>query len=431
MSATPTSAPSFDGGWLDELVATVGGLQRGAPRLEDLYLERRLEVRARVLGGTLQLEHLTDDGAAVRWRFPSRSVLTAGTGTSPHSVARLLGRWGSSVAAPSRRAQWTPPLAPPPRFPEWVEALAARLAPRPTAAVLLQREATVVRGDGWWRISAPTLVRVHLADDAAALLAVWQHPRLEEWTEILATAAPARRWRPPSGEQLPVVFAEGSAGALVHELVGHLLEADAGGTASPLNGLDGATISTSSLDVDDDPTRDDLPGAFSCDDEGVLAATRSLVTGGVVAGWLADRASAAALGLPPGRGRRPSWRHPPSSRLSNLVTRAGEVEPDDLERDLRRGLVVTRVAGATVDPVTSRTLVRVERGWEVRHGRRRRALAPCELTGSALEILARIDPAVGADRVTDWRLGWCVKDGLPLPTGTETPTLLVHLLEVL
>jgi predicted Zn-dependent protease len=84
-----------------------------------------------------------------------------------------------------------------------------------------------------------------------------------------------------------------------------------------------------------------------------------------------------------------------------------------------------------VDPVSHRVVLRVERGWEIHHGRRRRPLAGFELTGRALEVVANIDPSLGSDPTTDWRLGWCVKDGVPLPTGSESPSVLVHRLEVL
>jgi predicted Zn-dependent protease len=113
------------------------------------------------------------------------------------------------------------------------------------------------------------------------------------------------------------------------------------------------------------------------------------------------------------------------------VAAAGSVSPKSLESDLRHGIVVTRLSGATVDPMSSRTVLRVERGFEIRNGRRRRPLAPFELTGGVIEILAGIDPAVGDDPTPDWRLGWCVKDGLPLPTGSEAPTMMVRRLEVL
>jgi predicted Zn-dependent protease len=119
------------------------------------------------------------------------------------------------------------------------------------------------------------------------------------------------------------------------------------------------------------------------------------------------------------------------SRLSNLVITPGTVDPRDLEGGLDHGIVVTLVGGARVDPVSYRIVLQVERGWEVRHGRRRRPLAPCELTGNVLETLAHIDPRIGADTTSDWRLGWCVKNGVPLPTGSEAPSLVVDRLEVL
>ena len=229
-----------------------------------------------------------------------------------------------------------------------------------------------------------------------------------------------------------MVFTEGAAGPLLHELIGHLTEGDLVSSGrSPLTGLDGATLTDAALDLTDDPTRDDLPGGFSCDDEGVSAEPIALLRSGRLCGWLDDRSSAAARGGVPGRGRRSDWRSPPAPRLSNLVAAAGTADPASLEAGLTHGLVVTRLSGATVDPVSSRTVLRVERGFELRNGRRRRPLATFELTGSVTEILAGIDPAVGNDPTPDWRLGWCVKDGLPLPTGSEAPTLLVRRLEVL
>jgi predicted Zn-dependent protease len=115
--------------------------------------------------------------------------------------------------------------------------------------------------------------------------------------------------------------------------------------------------------------------------------------------------------------------------MSNLVVAAGTIDPENLERDLTQGLVVTRLAGAAVDPASGRVVLRVAAGREVRHGRRRRQLASFELVGSVLELLARID-GIGCDPSPDRHLGWCVKDGFPLPTGSRVPTLLVHGLTV-
>jgi len=231
---------------------------------------------------------------------------------------------------------------------------------------------------------------------------------------------------------VPVLLRSGTAGVLLHELIGHLTESDLVLSGdSPLAGLSGAAVTTVAIDVADDPRRGDLPGAFSCDDEGVPASPLSLVRAGRLVGWLCDRAGAHGLDAPAGRGRRASWARPPVPRLSNLIVAPGTADPEDLQRELREGLLVTRLGGATVDPLSGRIVLRVERGWELRQGRRRRPLEPFELTGGALDVLAHIEPAVGRDPSPDWRLGWCVKDGVPLPTGSEAPTLLVHHLEVL
>ncbi len=331
----------------------------------------------------------------------------------------------------------TPPpaliLDPPPGWVEWAREMTDRMADHNAVVRFLSRCAVVVRRDGWRHISSPPLVRLESsAPSRPSLLAVWGQPRLGEWIRAFVEESSNRTWGPPPGMQTPVVFADGTAGALLHELVGHLVEGDliASG-CSPLTGLGGANLTEADIDLIDDPGRSDLPGAFDCDDEGVPARPMMLLRGGRLCGLLCDRETAEACGAQPGRGRRADWRHPPVPRLSNLVVPAGTVSPEAIEADLKRGLVVTRLSGATVDPVSSRMVLRVERGFEIRNGRRRRPLAPFELTGGVTEILAGIDPAVGNDPTPDWRLGWCVKDGLPLPTGSEAPTLMVRRLEVL
>jgi TldD protein len=264
------------------------------------------------------------------------------------------------------------------------------------------------------------------------LLSVWDHPELGRWIGDLTEPAPARTWSPPSGTRAPVIFTSGTAGVLLHELVGHHVEADvvlSGG--SPLATLLGASITTPALDLVDDPSRFDLPGGFSRDDEGMAADPVLVVGAGRLLAWLCDRTGSERLGGSGGRGRRASCFHPPASRLSNLVVAPGDTPPRDLENELRQGLLVDSLGGASVDPVSNRLLLRVERGWEIHQGRRRRALAPFELTGSSIDVLAHIEPTIANDPRPDWRLGWCVKDGAGLATGSEAPTMMVHRLEVL
>jgi len=425
--------PPLDPRWLQLLSERCADLRGGGARFEDLYIEQRLESRAVATNGELQVEECRTDGAAARWRSPSRVVLHARTGLSTAGLGELLGRHADRVALPPVRTLQTVEMDPPRGWLDWAREVTSRLGPAPSTVRFLSRRAAVVRVGEWAPVASPPIVRVERGGERpAALLAVWGQPRLGAWLQELAEPEPAKAWEPTPGMQLPVLFTCGTAGTLMHELVGHLAESDLFVTgASPLAGLLGATVSTIGLEIVDDPTRIDLAGGFDYDDEGVGAAPIHLVRAGRLEGLLCDREGAEQLGTTPGRGRRAAWNRPPVARLSNLVIAAGKVPPEEIEADLEHGLVVTRVGGATVDPVSARTVLRVECGWEVRNGRRRRPLAPCELTGSVVEILAKIDSRVGSDPTPDWRLGWCIKDGAPLPTGSEAPSLLVQRLEVL
>ena len=433
MREAPRPEPPLDPRWLEMLCQRCTDLRGGGARFEDLFLEQRLEMRAVDSGAELHVEECRLEGAAARWRSPSRVILHARTGLSARAVGELLDRHADRVALPPAHPAVVAEMDPPRGWLDWAREVTSRLRPAPSVVRYLSRRAALVRAGSWVSISTPPLVRVEQSgSNPAALLAVWGHPELGSWLQSLVDPLPGKRWEPRPGTQLPVLFSNGTAGVLMHELVGHMAESDlVAAEASPLADLIGANITAASIEITDDPTRFDLAGAFDLDDEGIPAEPIAVVSGGRFERFLCDRAGAQTLRTEPGRGRRALWSRPPVARLSNLVLTPGSTSPEDLESDIDHGFVVTRLGRATVDPVSSRTVLQVERGWEVRHGRRRRPLAPCELTGGVVEILANIDPRVGSDPTPDWRLGWCVKDGVPLPTGSEAPSILANRLEVL
>ena len=433
MTPQRTAEPPFDSRWLDAVADYCRNFTAGTPRLVDLYLERRLEIRVMTLGSHLHAEEVRTEGSAIRWLYPSRTVFQARTGTTPAALDGLLSSNARRVAVP--RCRPIPPVEidPPRGWRNWACSTLQRSRNGHSRVRFIARQAVVVQPDRWTAAYSPPLVRVEVdGHTPTALLSVWDHPLLSTWLDDLFSEPPSRCWRPESGLHVPVLLASGTAGVLVHETVGHLVESDLVISGeSPLSTQAGATLSTSSLSVIDDPTRTDLPGAFSSDDEGVQAAPHKLVSEGRLMGWLCDQAGANTLRCPPGRGRRASWSRPPVSRLSNLTVAAGTSDPESMERGLDNALVVTRLGGATVDATSGRLVLRVERGWEIRHGRRRRPTEPYELTGNALDVLAHIEPEIGTDVAADWRLGWCVKDGVPLPTGSAAPSIVVQRLEVL
>jgi hypothetical protein len=222
------------------------------------------------------------------------------------------------------------------------------------------------------RIDSPPLLRIHSGQPERALL-VWGIRAAGLIAELLAPPArlPFRREARCSSPPAPP--------AARARLLGHML-----GLARDLRLLRQlrAPIAVSSAWS---TTRRGRP-ARAADDEGVAAQPLQLIANGVLVGWLCDRQAARLNNAAPGRGRRSSWRHLPQPRLSNLVVPAGSVSAEAIERDLRLGLTVTAVSAAAVDPVSARAVIWVERGFEIRHGRRRRPLAPF-VDRSVLEVL--------------------------------------------
>lgn len=420
----------FDADWLQYLAGAFR--EHADPGIMDLYLERRLDISMEFRDGLLQIEEGRSEGAALRSATSKLRSLRASTGISPRSIASLL-----TTSELSRSiSRYAPRIAPPLEGPEdWRRQTEEFLIPFESMDLRLRiliRHAALIHEGSFQLISCPTLLRLEFeAPHRGRLLSVWDHPDLETWRAQLLESAPRRAWRPPSGESFPVILVEGCSGPLFHEIAGHLLEGDLLGKHDDASRLGQKTGAPENLRVSDDPSRADLPGAFSCDDEGFPAQEITLIEGGIFQHALCDRETAAKLGLEPGRGRRAHWNSPPRSRMSNIIIAPGETEPQDFESSLKSGLLITQLAGASFEPRAGRIQLRVEAGWEVRRGRRRRPLSPFLLGAGIEELLGNIDPNIGSDRSVDWRLGWCFKDGLPLPTGSEGPSLLIRKMEVI
>jgi predicted Zn-dependent protease len=170
-----------------------------------------------------------------------------------------------------------------------------------------------------------------------------------------------------------------------------------------------------------------LPGAFSADDEGEPAQPRQLLADGVLVGALADRESAAALGVPTGNARRASVHGRPRPRMSNLVAHAADPLPHPPRHEA--AIEVATLTSGTLEPASGAILLHVRTAFALRRGERHRALAPFTLVGSLAAVrsglLAAAEPILPVAEP-----GWCAKDGEIVPTGAVAPWLLLSGLEV-
>jgi TldD protein len=149
------------------------------------------------------------------------------------------------------------------------------------------------------------------------------------------------------GEKTVVIAAE-AGGTLIHEAVGHSLEADAiqDGSSPHFANKVGKVVAGENITVLDDPTRPGQRGSFIFDDEGTPAQRTVLIENGVLRTYLYDHRSAKRGDGPSnGHGRRESFAHRPIPRMSNTFIAPGPDDPAHILGDLTRGLFVTRLGG--------------------------------------------------------------------------------------
>ncbi|KIH99139.1 hypothetical protein LP52_09175 [Streptomonospora alba] len=227
----------------------------------------------------------------------------------------------------------------------------------------------------------------------------------------------------PAGD-LPVVMQGGAAGAFVHEACGHLLEAAVSpAEQSPLARGLGRTVAPPAVTVVDDHT---LPGAWATalfDDEGADAARTVLVDQGRLVSLLYDRAAALRAGVAgTGNGRRPGFRRPPATRMTNLLLAPGTDDPGDIVAQTGEGVLAREFGRGLADPVTGTVEFGVTEGYRIRRGRVCEPLRQVTVSGRAPELLSSVD-RVGPDLTVTPLV--CTKDGQKAMVSAGAPTIRV------
>ena len=234
---------------------------------------------------------------------------------------------------------------------------------------------------------------------------------------------------PAPAEEMPVVLAAGSGGVLFHEACGHGMEADiVAKQASVYAGRRGEKIGSSLITGVDDATVVGAWGSFGLDDEGTPGQRTVLFDRGVCTDYLSDRLRAKELDIPrSGNARRQSYAHLPIPRMTNTFILPGEDDPDEIVKDIERGLYCDALGGGQVDPASGDFVFGVLVAHLIEKGEITRPVRGANLVGDGPTVIARID-AVGGD--FDTREGVCGKDGQGVPAGLGNPTLRISRLTV-
>jgi TldD protein len=234
----------------------------------------------------------------------------------------------------------------------------------------------------------------------------------------------------PAGE-MTVVLGPGWPGILLHEAVGHGLEADFNRKGvSAFSGRMGQKVASELCTVIDDGTINSRRGSLNVDDEGHSTQRNVLIENGILRGYLQDKLSSSLLGSEStGSGRRESYAHIPMPRMTNTFMLSGESDPGDIIRSVPRGLYCVNFGGGQVDITSGNFVFSASESYLIEDGKLTRPVRNATLIGNGPEALKYVS-MVGNDLRLDEGIGVCGKEGQSVPVGVGIPTIKIDRMTV-
>lgn len=225
---------------------------------------------------------------------------------------------------------------------------------------------------------------------------------------------------------MPVVLAGGWPGILLHEAIGHGLEADFNRKkTSAFSNLIGKRVASEVCTIVDDGTLPFRRGSLNMDDEGTPTGRTILIEKGILRGYLTDKLNARLMGIAlTGNGRRESYQSVVLPRMTNTFMLAGESDPQDIIRSVKRGLYAVSFGGGQVDITNGKFVFSASEAYLIEDGKVTRPVKGATLIGNGPEILKKVS-MVGHDLKLDNGIGTCGKDGQSVPVGVGLPTIKV------
>jgi len=226
----------------------------------------------------------------------------------------------------------------------------------------------------------------------------------------------------PAGP-MELILAHAESGVLLHETVGHPLEADfiRKGTSAYSNRV-GDKVASELVTVIDNGTIANDRGSINFDDEGTVSSMTVLIEKGILRGYMHDRISAVHFGVPPtGNGRRESYKYPPAPRMTVTYLANGASDPEEILRSTRRGIYCKSFKGGEVDISNGDFVFVPVEAYLVENGHMTAPVKNLTIIGNGPDVLSKVT-MVGSDlAISDGR--WTCGKGQHVPVGVGLPTI--------
>jgi len=231
--------------------------------------------------------------------------------------------------------------------------------------------------------------------------------------------------RIPAGE-MPVILASGASGIVLHEAIGHAMEADFNREGDSIYAdMIGKKVAEQFVTVVDQASVPGERGALNYDDEGNKAGRTVMVENGVLKSYLHDQISAKQYAsMPTGSGRRESYKFAPMPRMSCTFMEDGPHTREEIIAAVDHGIICETYNNGQVQIGAGDFTFHVKNGWLVEGGKITAPVKDVKITGNGPELLKRITMVANDARLDTG--GWtCGKNGQSVPVSQGIPTVLV------
>jgi TldD protein len=226
----------------------------------------------------------------------------------------------------------------------------------------------------------------------------------------------------PAGP-MELILAPAESGVLLHESVGHPLEADfIRKKTSTYTDRIGDRVASELVTVIDDGTIMNNRGAINFDDEGTIPTPTVLIEKGILKGFMHDRISATYFGVEPtGNGRRESYKSPPLPRMTVTYLAAGESDPEDIFRSTKKGIYCKSFRGGQVDISNGDFVFVPIEAYLVEDGKVTAPVKNLTIIGNGPDVMMRVTMTGSDFAFSDGR--WTCGKGQQAPVGVGLPTI--------
>jgi TldD protein len=232
----------------------------------------------------------------------------------------------------------------------------------------------------------------------------------------------------PSGK-MPVVVGNAFGGVLLHEAVGHGLEADhIQKRSSVWAGKLGDMVAEPFVTAYDDGLMTNEWGSDGTDDEGTPTQRTTIIEDGKLVSYLYDLLRARKDNVrSTGNGRRESFRHLPIPRMTNTYFAPGGQTKDELIAGVERGLYAVSFGGGQVEPATGDFVFGVSEAYLIENGEVTKPVRGATLIGNGIDALAAVDGIADDLAIAT---GFCGKGGQRVAAGVGQPHVRIRALTV-